>query len=1021
MPYGPYAYQNPQMPSVGSMFGFGHPHYLQMMQLQQALGRQPSPWLPQNTARTQQIHKEAIPPNLPRFHLQPVQSQLPQLQMPPVQQPQFNPPPSKSNYVTKQPQQPLQLPPSPDPQAQTPLMFPPFSNIMNPYQPYWQQGNYFGLFGMGGRAPYNSEEMNEDDEPAKPEKEPPKTESPVAETSNTTIVDNNSTTIPQSQGNTTTNNGSMAGDISQSPTIHLNGQNGHIEGPPVIALVHNKNTLHGASRQEHYLVRSPNPDTILSNHQLHQKYHIADKILVGRGGLPSQNAYYRQEQMTAKEPLTNIHNSEKASYIRYVPQTNSDKIPLRTVATKDADINSFVREARGMYHDPTVNTIGNEGIQQYYRNNVPDNTSPKGEENKHVEEYLSFLVNENKTPNQKIILVQNRGLDNFPGHIVKSVTENEYTPREIFSSNRNMPPNAEIKKEEQKISVPNNGDYTGNTNAPYIKSEDLFRGIEFLQHHEKPSFYQNEGRASDIGMAKPGQQPESIYLVKQVPADHIQVSADNSPKQNPSHLLSNTWQKKTDPLGSPRNYLLGQKENYLYSDTELYHRTNNELPSGIQHSENGIDFSNVQYENPGSPMYYLQGSQRKLSIASNNGEEFYIVKDRQPTDQLKYLLISKLDPSKNTGISTFTTNEPLNQNGYITNQEAHLQMQNKKSPFIINRSISSTDGNLYIAVDEPHASQNSPIHLKLSPHSKTHSGTNSPGAFYSLQTVNTNNGFHSSSLRGQSLNHRETGHFSCTIPETGVDPALELNNRLILFCCKLTDMEQSHPSANEDNIHHLQVVLNEYKESVPHQDQVHRQHTRDVIESPKLTIQNNVMITRNNSSNNHDNIQSSGGKTSDSVPYIAKRSYEQNSEYPYEGPNAFPKNPCPYRGDADSYLPPSQDESISLRKRFLASENGHMLATNVLEPESPHKNLGKEGKFKRGIGKLLEILTCPQDQERHKNEKAINIAKARPNSFSLNHNTFSADAAPVVDTKPSDAENPIDAKGTMPDCLILKK
>uniref|UniRef100_A0A803K519 Enamelin n=1 Tax=Xenopus tropicalis TaxID=8364 RepID=A0A803K519_XENTR len=1011
MPYGPYGYQNPQMPSIGSMYGLGFPHYSQMIQLQQALGRQPSSWLPQNIARTQQIHKETIPLNLPRFHLQPVQSQLPQLPAPPVQQPQLNPPQSKSNYVTKQPHQPLQLPPAPDQQAQAPMMFPPFSNIMNPYQPYWQQGNYFGFFGMGGRAPYNSEEINEDEEPAKAEKESPKTESPVAETSNTTIADNNSTTISQSQGNATTNNESMAGDIIQSSTIPLNAQNGHIEGPPVIAVVHNKhkNTLHGASRQAHYVVRAPNPDTILSNHQPHQKYHIVDKILVGRGGFPSQNTIYHQEQITGKVPLTNIH-TEKSSYIRHVPQTNSDKIPLRTVATKDGD--SFVREARGMHFDPTMNTIGNDAIQQIYRNNVPENASPKVDN-----EHLSFLVNKNKTPNRKIILVQHQGREHFPGHIMESVIESEYAPRGIFSSHRNTPSYTQINKEDKKLSVPNNGDNSGNINTAHIKSEDLFIGGEFFQHNgENAALYQKEGTASDIGTAydigtaTTGQQLESIYLVKHFPTNHFQVYGDNNPK-NPSHLLSNTWQKKPDQLESPRNNLLGQKEIYLYPDTELYHQTNNELPLGKQHWDNEIDFSAVQFENPGSSTYYIKGSQRQKQwpTASNNRVEL----DRQPIDQPNYLLISKLDPAKNTDVSTFTTNEPMAQNGYITNQEAYLQSPNNKSPFIFNKP--STDGILYIPIDELHDSQNNPVHLKLTPYSKAHSENHSPGVFRSLQEVNPN--IYPSSLRRQSLNPRKTGHYSCTIPLTGVDPTLEHNNALILVCCKLNDMGQSHPSANEDNVHHLKVVLNEYMESVPHQDQTHRQHTRDVIESPKFSIQNNVMTVRPNSSNNHDNIQSSRGKSSDSVPCTSKPSYEQNSEYPY----AFPKKQCSYRGDADSYLPPSQDESISLKKRFLASENVYMPLANTPGSDLPDRRIKDEGKVKKGIGKLLEILTCPQDQEIHTNKKAINIAKTRPTASLLNHDKLSADAVPVLNTEQSDAEKPINAIGNLPDCLILKK
>ncbi|XP_036919368.1 enamelin [Sturnira hondurensis] len=164
-----------------------------------------------------------------------------------------------------QPKQPLkQPPPAPTPpqeEAQPPQPFPPFGNGIFPYQqPPWQVphrvppgygrppvsneegGNpyfgYFGYHGFGGRPPYYSEEMFEQDFEKPKEEDPPKTESPATTepSSNSTVPETNSTQANAANpgGHPGGNDTSPTGNSGQGPNTVSNptAQNG--TPPPAV-------------------------------------------------------------------------------------------------------------------------------------------------------------------------------------------------------------------------------------------------------------------------------------------------------------------------------------------------------------------------------------------------------------------------------------------------------------------------------------------------------------------------------------------------------------------------------------------------------------------------------------------------------------------------------------------------------------------------------------------------------------------------------------------------------------------
>ncbi|KAM6220916.1 enamelin [Rhynchocyon petersi] len=201
MRYNQFNFMNPtHMSHLGPMYGNG-------MQFPQGFPQYQMPMWPQPPPNTWPPQKPSSPSGPKRQNKTDQTQETPKPSQP---QPKKSPP-------KRQLKQPTQTTPQPKEEVQPPQAFPPFNNGLFPYQPSpWQMpqrlppgfgrppvsneegGNpyfgYFGYHGFGGRPPYYSEEMFEQDFEKPKEKDPPKTESPPTEpTANSTVTQTNST------------------------------------------------------------------------------------------------------------------------------------------------------------------------------------------------------------------------------------------------------------------------------------------------------------------------------------------------------------------------------------------------------------------------------------------------------------------------------------------------------------------------------------------------------------------------------------------------------------------------------------------------------------------------------------------------------------------------------------------------------------------------------------------------------------------------------------------------------------
>ncbi|XP_011358804.1 enamelin [Pteropus vampyrus] len=246
MQYSQFNFMNsPHLAQLGPLYGNG-------LQLPQLFPQYQMPMWPQPPLNTRHPRKPSSP-SAPKH--QSKIDQAPESQKP-------NQPQPKKPSPKRPLKQPTPAPTQPQEEAQTPQAFSPFGNGLFPYQqPPWQVphrvppgygrppvsneegGNpyfgYFGYHGFGGRPPYYSEEMFEQDfEKPKEEEDPPKTEKPATEpSSNSTVSETNSTqpNAPSPGGNQGGNDTSPTGNSAHGPNT-VSGptaQNGAIPPPAV--------------------------------------------------------------------------------------------------------------------------------------------------------------------------------------------------------------------------------------------------------------------------------------------------------------------------------------------------------------------------------------------------------------------------------------------------------------------------------------------------------------------------------------------------------------------------------------------------------------------------------------------------------------------------------------------------------------------------------------------------------------------------------------------------------------------
>ncbi|XP_066242239.1 enamelin [Saccopteryx leptura] len=337
MRYGQFNFMNsPHLAQLGPLYGYG----MQMPQLfpQYQMPTWPQP--PPNRGRPRKPSSPSTPKHQSKT------DQGPETQKP--NQPQTKMPPSKRPLT-----QPTPAPTPPEEDAQPPQAFPPFGNGFFPYQqPPWQiphrfppgygrppvsneeGGNpyfgYFGYQGFGGRPPYYSEEMFEQDFEKPKEEDPPKAESPATEpSSNSTVPETNSTqpNAPSPGGRQGGNDTSPTGNSGQGPNTANNPtvQNGVI--PPPTVNVSGQGTPRSqnpwGSNQPNIREKRPNPN--FQNFPVRRQWRPTGTVMghrqngpfyrypVQRG--PRWNSYALESKQPAR-PGSPIYRKPYASTVR---------------------------------------------------------------------------------------------------------------------------------------------------------------------------------------------------------------------------------------------------------------------------------------------------------------------------------------------------------------------------------------------------------------------------------------------------------------------------------------------------------------------------------------------------------------------------------------------------------------------------------------------------------------------------------------------------------------------------------
>ncbi|XP_004681510.1 PREDICTED: enamelin [Condylura cristata] len=323
MRYNQFNFMNsPHMAHLGPMYGNG-------MQMPQHFPQYQMPMWPQPPPKLGRPQKPSSPPSSKR---QSKTDQNPETPKP--NQPQPKKPPPKRPL-----KQPSPAPTQPQEEVRPPQAFPPFGNGLFPYQqPPWQVphrvppgfgrppvsneegGNpyfgYFGYHGFGGRPPYYSEEMFEQDFEKPKEKDPPKTESPATEpSSNSTVPETNSTqpNAPNPGGNQGGNDTSPTGNSGHGPNTGSGptAQNGVIP-PPVVNVSGQgipRHQIPYGPRQPNVHEHYPNPN--IRNYPTGRQWRPT-----GTNMGHSQNGPFYRSQQIQRGPRWNSYALESKQVVR---------------------------------------------------------------------------------------------------------------------------------------------------------------------------------------------------------------------------------------------------------------------------------------------------------------------------------------------------------------------------------------------------------------------------------------------------------------------------------------------------------------------------------------------------------------------------------------------------------------------------------------------------------------------------------------------------------------------------------
>lgn len=837
------------------------------------------------------------------------------------------------------------------------------------------QGNYFSYFGFGGRQPYNSEEANEDEEPAK-EKEPPSTEPPVTESSNSTIADTNTTMVDQGLANNTALNESLVEINPQNPNLGFGGHRIPLSKGPFTNTIHGRhvNVLSGARRPPNYytIIRSPN--SIIRNPQ--QRYYANNRVPLGNGD--QQKRAPASNQVINKALPVHIRPSEKREFTRENTPLYLDNGLRRVVIPGESDV-------RNILHNPKL-TVYRNNIQQYTGNRKTIEISQQREDPNRIT---------NNVPNRNVIIVYPQD-PHSQAHVFPD--ENQNIPRGIYANKHNG------KFQSNPSDPPHFPEHSDSTIIQNSKSGTV----------TTDSIWSNRLYMPEISKGDSGPLQESIYLVSDFPSN-------NDPYNNPKQ---NQWGSPAYPGNV--HYTADQREIDIYPENDPY--TKISPTAGIENKHWKVNDFTTPHENVQTQPYSRLGPLKKTQNPSvgQNRKEFYITtNERYPLNQRQFLLISKPGSSR-TQEQPFPTNRSsyrfqnvspishkpdstLDYSSFNTRMENNSPTLNTNTPYSPNRLFDPAEGIQYTHGDEIHLEHNNPIDFQISSFPETQPWSYNPEATPSEPKEQANFESYPSGLRGQPSNQREiemdwnggSRHYLCSLP-LEEDPGREIPNSLLYVCCKLSNGEQGSPSATVDNMHDFRLALKEYNDWVPYQDRTHKQHTRNVIDSPKTDYNQQSMSNCNISSAN-EMAMASGREASERPPYIRKVFNEQNLENSYQGSDISNKKPCSARGD--NFLLPKQEMPSSQGKNIIIQDAG--LHHGAVE--------------KKGPGKLLRILTCPQDQQMPVADKPSDLASDKPNVFSLKHDTSNRELGLKSQDGNLMFHQPSESLNSTPDCLILNK
>ncbi|XP_022362051.1 enamelin [Enhydra lutris kenyoni] len=612
MRYGQFNFMNaPHMAQLGPLYGNGMPQLFP--QYQMPMWPQPPP----NTGHPQKPSS----PSAPKRQKSKT-DQAPETQKP--SQPQPKKPPPKRPL-----KQPPPTPAQPEEETQPPQAFPPFGNGLFPpfsnglyQQPPWQVphrvppgygrppvsneegGNpyfgYFGYQGFGGRPPYYSEEMFEQDFEKPKEEDPPKTESPGTEPSaNSTGPETNSTqpSARSSGGSQGGNDTSPTGNSGPGTNTAQNGvispPTTNVSGPGVP-----RTQITWGPSQPNIRENYPNPN--IRNFPSGRQWRPTGTIMGHR-----QNGPFYRNQQVQRSPRWNSFALERKQAVR--PGNPIYRRAYASTARGNspnhaANLGNIQRKPQGPNKHPVGTNIPPLGPKHgtvVHNEKVQNPEKPVGPKERIViptrdpsgpwRNSQDYGVNE---PNYKLPHPESNML--VPNFNSIDQHENSYYPR----GDSSRAPNSDGQTQNQNLPKgiilgPRRNPYESETNRPELKHstyqpaypeeipsparEHFPAGRNTWNHQEiSPSFKEDPGRQEEhLPHPSPGSRGGVYY------PDYNSYD----PRENSPYLRSNTWDERDD---FPNN--IGQSRNSLYpintpelKETVAYNEEDPADPVGDEH------------------------------------------------------------------------------------------------------------------------------------------------------------------------------------------------------------------------------------------------------------------------------------------------------------------------------------------------------------------------------------------------------------------------------------------------------